>query len=98
MPFSATDVKHYDGFFAALDRVLRERPTLRVEGLREQYMALEGFSNLYAQMPVEGMGDYTPLWLAAKVMEGDAPVEGQGPGAGRPGGRCGSGTHLRGTA
>lgn len=75
VPFSATDVKHYDGFFAALDRVLRERPTLRVEGLREQYMALEGFSNLYAQMPVEGMGDYTPLWLAAKVMEGDAPVK-----------------------
>lgn len=75
VPFSATDVKHYDGFFDALDQVLRERPTLRVEGLREQYMALEGFSDLYVQMPVEGMGDYTPLWLAAKVMEGDAPVK-----------------------
>ncbi|MBU9728877.1 ferrous iron transport protein B [Diplocloster modestus] len=74
VPFSATDTKHYDGFYQALEKVLQERPTLNTEGLRRQYMGLEGFSSICGEMPESGMGDYTPLWLAAKVIEGDAPV------------------------
>ena len=74
VPFSATDVKHYDGFYTALDRALSERKTLRTDALSERYRKLEGFTQLEAMMPTQGMGDYAPLWLAAKVMEGDAPV------------------------
>ena len=74
VPFSATDVKHYDGFYAALDRALSERKTLRTDALAERYRKLEGFTQLESMMPAQGMGDYAPLWLAAKVMEGDAPV------------------------
>ncbi len=34
--FSATDVRHYDGFYRALDRVLRDRPLLDTWDLEQQ--------------------------------------------------------------
>ncbi|MDO5547035.1 MAG: ferrous iron transport protein B [Eubacteriales bacterium] len=74
VPFSATDVKHYDGFYQALDRALLEKPLLKTAALEEKYRGLERFAELYSLMPREGMGDYSPVWLAAKILEGDAPV------------------------
>ena len=57
VPFSATDVKgYYDGFYTALDRALSERKTLRTDALSERYRKLEGFTQLEAMMPTQGMG------------------------------------------
>ena len=74
VPFSAPDTKHYDAFFAALRAALTDKPLLNTAALAEAYRAVPGFDALLALMPAGGMGDYGPLWLAAKVMEGDTPV------------------------
>lgn len=77
IPFSATDVKHYDALYQVLDTALREKEMLNTSGLEQQYADLEGFSQLCRLMPAKGTGGYTPFWLAAKVIEGDAPVADQ---------------------
>ena len=74
LPFSAADVKHYDTFYSALEKMMKERPMLRTEALEERYKNIEEFSKLRELMPESGMGKYSPVWLAAKVMEGDSLV------------------------
>ncbi len=74
IPFSATNVKEYDPFYQALDNALATKSTLNTQSLQQQYEGIDQFSALQELMPTQGMGDYSPLWLAAKVMEGDAPV------------------------
>ena len=74
VPFTANDVKNYGGFYEALDRVLRERPVLATGLLERKYMDTEHFPEVCRLMPENGMGDYSGLWLAAKVVEGDVPV------------------------
>lgn len=77
IPFSATDVKHYDTLYQALNTSLREKSVLNTSELKKKYEAMEGFSQLCSLIPAEGAGDYSPFWLAAKVMEGDSPVTGR---------------------
>lgn len=72
--FSATDVRHYDGFYRALDRVLQDRPLLDTWDLEQEYQKKEGFTGIKELMPQTGMGQYSDYWLAAKLMEGDIPV------------------------
>lgn len=82
VPFSATDVKHYDGFYTALDRALSERKTLRTDALAERYRKLEGFTQLEAMMPTPGYGG---LCSAVAGRQGD-------------GGRCSCDRPCGGTA
>ena len=49
--FSATDVRHYDGFYRALDRVLRDRPLLDTWDLEQEYQKKEGFTGIKELMP-----------------------------------------------
>lgn len=74
VPFTANDVKNYGGFYEALDRVLRERPVLDTGLLERKYMDTEHFPEVCRLIPENGLGDYSGLWLAAKVVEGDVPV------------------------
>lgn len=74
IPFSATDVKKYGDFYKTLELVLRDRPMLKTEELEKAYRSLEGFSELCGQMPPQGNGGCEGFWMAAKIMEGDAPV------------------------
>ena len=74
VPFSAADVKHYDGFFQALLRTLKEKKLLDTSALEQEYQRIDGFLKLSALMPEKGMGEYSPMWLAAKAVEGDGPV------------------------
>lgn len=74
VPFSATDVKHYNSFYQALDTALQKRELLNTEGIERAYSKLKDFAEIQALVPAEGIGDYSPLWLAAKLMENDAPV------------------------
>ena len=83
---NCTGIKHYDGFYTALDRALSERKTLRTDALSERYRKLEGFTQLEAMMPTQGMGDYAPRGLAAKARAPRAGSPRRTPGrAGAPG-------------
>ncbi len=77
VPFSATDVKHYEAFYQALERLMQKRPHLNTAALEKHYQSLEVFDQLRDHMPLKGMGDYSPLWLAAKIIENDGPVTAQ---------------------
>lgn len=74
LPFSATDVKRYDAFYQVLDNVLKRKRTLNTGMLEEKYQEIEGFSEIYGCLSGKSIDDYTPLWLTAKLIEGDVPV------------------------
>ena len=74
VPFAATDAGNYEAFYNAVDRTLRERPVLRTDALEKEYRRIEHFDSVYEVMPDISGGRYSALWLAAKVIENDAPV------------------------
>lgn len=79
IPFVAADKKNYDSFYQAIDQALQTKKELAVGELKEKYEGLEDglYHQIYALMPGEGIAGYSPLWLAAKVLEGDAKVTAQ---------------------
>ncbi len=76
VPFVAADRKGYDDFYAAIDRALEQRVSLDTESLEAKYQTLENgyYRRLYDLMPVGGIQGYSPMWLAAKILEGDTAV------------------------
>ncbi|MBQ9488841.1 MAG: ferrous iron transporter B, partial [Lachnospiraceae bacterium] len=74
VPFSAPDKKSYDGFYKALNRTLRDKPILNYSTLEEKYNEIEAFSEIKELLPEGIIPGYSKDWIAAKAIEGDAPV------------------------
>lgn len=76
IPFVAADKKNYQCFYDAIDQALQTKRELAIDELEEKYGGLTHglYSQFYALMPKDGIAGYSPLWLAAKVLEGDAKV------------------------
>ena len=72
--FSAPDKKSYDGFYKALSRALSEKEVLNYSGLEEKYLEIEAFSEIKERIPEDIIPGYSKDWIAAKAIEGDAPV------------------------
>lgn len=71
---SATDAKNYKGFYEALDEAINNRTVLNADDLRREYEKTEGFDELAELVPEGLMNGYSPMWIAAKVIEGDSVV------------------------
>ncbi|MCP1103206.1 ferrous iron transport protein B [Aequitasia blattaphilus] len=76
VPFIAANRKEYDGFYQAIDRALEKKECLDVKKLDQRYREMEGgyYKALYDLMPKDGIDGYSPVWLAAKALEGDQVV------------------------
>lgn len=74
VPFVAADTKSYDRFYQAVETALAHPAVLKVELIDRQYQNMESspFPELLKLLPREGIGQLTPMWLAAKLTEGDA--------------------------
>lgn len=76
VPFVAANRKEYDSFYRAIERALAKRECIDIQSLDKHYRELDGgcYKSIYDLMPAEGIEGYSPLWLAAKVLEGDIAV------------------------
>lgn len=74
VPFSAADRKNYEPFYGAIDRALEEKCFLNTASLEAEYEKTEVYRKVLDLMPPNGLDEYTPMWLAIKVIEDDAPV------------------------
>ena len=72
--FSAPDKRSYDGFYQALERAVKNKTVLNTELLEKRYEELESFGNIRSLINSEIIPGYSGMWLAAKAVEGDAPV------------------------
>ncbi len=72
--FSAQDTKHYDGFFAALETALSKKTVLDASALAAKYEQIASYRELKGLVPDNVIPGYSSVWLAAKALEGDAPV------------------------
>jgi ferrous iron transport protein B len=72
--FSAPDTKSYDVFYKALNRALNEKTTLDYNALEEEYSKIEAFGRIREMIPEDIIPGYSKEWIAAKAIEGDAPV------------------------
>lgn len=76
LPFVAADKKRYEGFYAALEAALARPRSLETAALEQLYRGIPGgaYQAMLACMPPQGIGQYSPMWLAAKCLENDAVV------------------------
>lgn len=76
LPFVAADKKEYVKLYPALERQLEEMKLLNTEELNKAYdrIAGERFQQSLSVIPKEGIGQYSPMWLAVKCMEQDQNV------------------------
>ena len=72
--FSAPDTKAYDGFYAALERAVKDKTVLNTVALEVRYAQLEEYGKIKALISDNIIPGYSKVWLAAKAVEGDAPV------------------------
>ncbi|HBG66234.1 MAG TPA: ferrous iron transport protein B [Treponema sp.] len=72
--FSAQDTKHYDDFFAALETALSKKTVLDASALAAKYEQIASYRELKGLVPDNVIPGYSSVWLAAKALEGDAPV------------------------
>ncbi len=72
--FSAPDTKDYDGFYAALERAVKGKTVLNPEALEVRFAELETYDRIKELVPDGVIPGYSKTWLAAKAVEGDAPV------------------------
>lgn len=73
----APDKKSYDGFYKALERSLKEPKRLLSDALVALYKCgeqKEAYEKAHALVPANGIDQYSPSWLAAKLLEGDSVV------------------------
>lgn len=74
IPFSATDVKSYEGFYKTLERALSKNSKINVGNLEKQYESIKGYQEICNLIPENAVEGYSTMWLAVKVLENDAVV------------------------
>ncbi len=72
--FSAPDIKHYEGFYNALERAVEKKTVLDSSSLEAKYSSIDTYSEIKSLIPSNVIPGYSEIWLAAKAIEGDAPV------------------------
>ena len=72
--FSAPDRKQYDGFYKALERAVEKKTVLDSSALDSKYSSIDVYSEIKSLIPANVIPGYSEIWLAAKAIEGDAPV------------------------
>lgn len=72
--FSAPDVKKYDGFYSALERSVEKHTVLDYSSLDEKFSTIESYKEIKSLIQANIIPGYSEVWLAAKTVEGDAPV------------------------
>lgn len=73
LPFVAADKNMYGAFYGALEDALARPRTLNTTALQAVYRATLGdaYTRMLAQMPPDGIGQYSAMWLAVKCLEND---------------------------
>ena len=74
IPFSATDLKSYVGFYKTLERALSKGSKLNVSELEKQYDSIRGYQEICDLIPENTIPGYSSMWLATKVLENDKVV------------------------
>ncbi len=72
--FSAPDTKHYGAFYAALEKAISEQTVLDASVLDASYASIAAYTQIKSLIPAGLKSGYSEIWLAAKAIEGDAPV------------------------
>ena len=72
--FSATDGKKYEPYYETMERAVKEKSKINVEGLEAEYEKIEGYSLLKELIPEGMFTGFTSMWLAVKALEGDEQV------------------------
>ncbi|MCR5410178.1 MAG: ferrous iron transport protein B [Lachnospiraceae bacterium] len=72
--FSATDTKGYGAFYEKLEKAVREKTVLDSSALEKRYAGIDTFEKIRSIVPDNVIPGYSKTWLAAKAIEGDAPV------------------------
>lgn len=72
--FSAQDRKNYDVFYEALEKAVGKNTMLSSAALDAKYSTIETYSRIKQLVPSDIIPGYSKVWLAAKAIEGDAPV------------------------
>ncbi len=76
IPFVAADHARYNAFYTVIDKALEEKKLLNTDSLTEKYSLIENgvYNKVLSLMPKEGIDNYSPSWLATKLIEKDANV------------------------
>ena len=76
IPFVAADLKSYDKFLTVVESAIQNPAFLSLHQIESIYQSMPDhlFCSIKDQMPEKGIGQYTPLWLAVKAIEGDSIV------------------------
>jgi len=74
IPFSATDMKSYDTFYQVLEKSISNNSKIDVASLENEYESINGYKEICELIPNNAVEGYLPMWLAAKVIEGDEVV------------------------
>lgn len=72
--FSAPDRKKYDGFYSALERAVEKKTVLDSSLIDSKFEAIDIYKEIKNLIPANVIPGYSANWLAAKAIEGDAPV------------------------
>ncbi len=72
--FSAQDRKHYDEFYKALELAVTQKTKLSFTSLEAEYQKIPVYAEVKAFVKDNIIPGYSSTWLAAKAIEGDAPV------------------------
>lgn len=72
--FSAQDRKNYGAFYKALEKSLAEKTVLDSSALEAKYNQIPSYKEIKAITGENVIPGYSSTWLAAKAVEGDAPV------------------------
>ncbi|MBQ7371372.1 MAG: ferrous iron transport protein B [Blautia sp.] len=72
--FSATDVKSYDKFYETLERAIQDQTQIDLSALQRQFNSIDGFQEISSLIPEKTIPGYSPMWLAAKVLENDKVI------------------------
>ena len=72
--FSAPDKKSYKGFYAALEKAIKENTRLQYDSLDKAYNEIEGYDAIRSLIPEGLIPRYSSTWIAVKAIEGDLPV------------------------
>ena len=77
IPFVAADRSGYQPYHEAIEQALEKKCVVNTEYLTASYQAdTDGvFDAILQFMPEQGIEEYSPMWLAAKMLEGDKLVQ-----------------------